>query len=144
MIRQSLGFTLVEMLVVISIIAVLSIIGVTVFTNATSLARDAQRMKDLEAIKQALELYRGDVHNYPPTLSFGASLPGYMEKIPNDLKVGQTYFYQPLPVGCTTTCASFILCAKKEGAEDTYDLADCNPYNCGTGSGSCNIGVSSQ
>lgn len=156
MTKQNSGFTLVELLVVISIIALLSIIGVTVFTSATGLARDSQKMKDLESIRQALELYRSDVHNYPPQgrLVFGLRLDYgsvvYMEKIPNNSKPGQTYFYQPFPLNCDNTnqvktCSSFVLCAKKEGIEKTYDVPSthpCSSLSCG--SGPCNIGISSQ
>ena len=38
-----LGFTLVELLVVVAIIAVLSVIGITIFTGVQKNARDARR-----------------------------------------------------------------------------------------------------
>lgn len=49
------GFTLVELLVVISIIAVLAVIGLVVFTGIQPRARDATRRADLEAIAKAME-----------------------------------------------------------------------------------------
>ena len=57
--ESALGFTLVELLVVISIIAVLSVIGVTVFSGVQKSARDAKRRGDIDAISKALEVHYG-------------------------------------------------------------------------------------
>lgn len=50
------GFTLVELLVVITIIAILSVVGVTVFGGVQSKARDARRKADVDSISKALEV----------------------------------------------------------------------------------------
>ena len=50
------GFTLVELLVVVSIIAILSVIGVAVFTNTQRTARDARRTGDIDAYSNAAEV----------------------------------------------------------------------------------------
>lgn len=51
----SKGFTLVELLVVVTIIAILTIIGITVFTSVQKNARDARRKADINAIANAME-----------------------------------------------------------------------------------------
>lgn len=50
------GFTLVELLVVISIIAVLSVIGMTVYGNVQRNARNVKRTQEIKAIANALEV----------------------------------------------------------------------------------------
>ncbi len=49
------GFTLVELLVVISIIAILAIIGVSVYAGAQGSARDGQRRSELDSITKSIE-----------------------------------------------------------------------------------------
>lgn len=58
------GFSLIELLVVVSLIAVL--MGVTAFgvRGSREQSRDAQRKADLESIRLALEIYRADNGNY--------------------------------------------------------------------------------
>lgn len=50
-----LGFTIVELLVVVSIIAILAVIGFVVFTGIQRNARDARRRADIDAIAKAME-----------------------------------------------------------------------------------------
>lgn len=61
------GFTLVELLVVVSIIAILSVIGIAIFTNTQVDARDAKRKGDLDALAQALEASYGKDTTNPQT-----------------------------------------------------------------------------
>src|ERR1035437_10377472 len=56
--KSGAGFTLVELMVVISIIAILSMIGLTIYTSAQKSARDGKRRADLLTIQTALEQYR--------------------------------------------------------------------------------------
>lgn len=58
--KNPAGFTLVELLVVISIIAILSVIGMTVFSGVQKNARDARRRGDIDAISKALEVNKKD------------------------------------------------------------------------------------
>lgn len=52
------GFTLVELLVVISIIAILSVIGVTIFSSAQNSAKKAKLGADFDAIYKNIEQTR--------------------------------------------------------------------------------------
>lgn len=59
------GFTLVEILVVISIAALLSSILISSITSAREKSRDNQRIADLKEIQFALEVYRDVNGDYP-------------------------------------------------------------------------------
>lgn len=59
------GFTLVELLVVISIIGILSTLILANFNAARERGRDAQRKSDLRNIQTALRLFYNDIGRYP-------------------------------------------------------------------------------
>jgi len=60
------GFTLLELLIVISIVGILLLTLYPTFQKSQVRARDARRIQDLNSIKQALELYKQDNGKYPP------------------------------------------------------------------------------
>lgn len=62
------SFTLIEILVVATIIALLTSIGVVSYTQFSKQSRDAKRKADLEQIRAAVEMYRSNdsTNSYPP------------------------------------------------------------------------------
>ncbi|HEY0964540.1 MAG TPA: type II secretion system protein [Candidatus Paceibacterota bacterium] len=63
--KRSLGFTLIEVMVVIAIVAILaSIVGVNV-NDAGKRSRDADRQSDLRMLQSAIELYKNKYGRYP-------------------------------------------------------------------------------
>lgn len=91
--NTQLGLTLIELLIVMSLIAVLATaIWGNFFTSLTK-SRDSRRKQDLDAISKSLELYYNDNKAYPlPTLIVWGSAflnPNnstvvYMQKVPAD------------------------------------------------------------
>ena len=63
--KNLLGFTLVELLVVISIIGILSSFAVVSLNSARQKARDALRKGDIAQLRTALEMYYDDYLSYP-------------------------------------------------------------------------------
>lgn len=72
------GFTLIELLVVISIIGVLTAVLMMNLVGARERSRDAQKIQDLNSIKNALRLYYNDNQSYPANLSILAVGASYI------------------------------------------------------------------
>lgn len=66
--RNKKGFTLVELLIVISIIGFLVSMAMYAFNSAKMESRDAQRLAGLRAIEKALELYYDNNNNTYPII----------------------------------------------------------------------------
>lgn len=70
MYHTSKGFTLLELLIVITIIGLLTAVTIGSFQEARAKARDADRMRIVKEIQKALELYYSDQGHYPSFASF--------------------------------------------------------------------------
>ncbi len=66
-IQKQKGFSLIELLVVISIIALLSSIVLVALNSSRQKARDAKRVSDMNQLAKAFELFFNDKHSYPTT-----------------------------------------------------------------------------
>lgn len=95
--KQNKGFSLVELLVVITIIAILSVVAYTAVGGQTAKARDSKRKEDLSAIQSALEIYAIENSNqYPDTATWKTQLSAkHMPKgVPTDPgAAGKDYVY---------------------------------------------------
>ena len=69
--KNNKGFTLVELLVVISIIGILSTLAITSFNSVRVKARDAKRLAELRQMQLGLELYSLDNNDLYPVPNGG-------------------------------------------------------------------------
>lgn len=117
------GFTLIELMVVISIIGVLSAILFTNFNDARMQARDKARMSSLKELQLSIELYKSQNGTYPAQGCGGATdfagpgaggsgsnglvscatyitglVPDFISSLPNDPKfeaeAGRGFYYR--------------------------------------------------
>jgi general secretion pathway protein G len=142
------GFTLVEVLVVMSIMGVLVAIGMYGYQASISHSRDQRRKADLVLVQGALENYKANDPNssYPYTAS-GATgyasleqflVPNYLPSLPNDpfysssgksggSGVGgsaASYSYNPVceVVNSTNVCKAYTLSATLENGSVNYEI----------------------
>ena len=132
--KKKLGFTLVELLVVVSIIGVLTMISVSSFVSAQIKGRDSQRKSDLDGLSKALMMYYNDNGKFPSEVDFGNESTGlvdpnnsttiYMRKIPGELKSGWSeYVYE-----VSGSLKSFNLFADLENRNDSQCIKDNDGY----------------
>ncbi len=95
--KHDTGFTLVEMLIVITLLAMLAILAIMSFIPQIRKGDDATRKSDINRIKVAAEEYEKDHNCYPPPTIIGcnpgAGLQPYLNKIPCDPTTNQSYVY---------------------------------------------------
>ena len=77
------GFTLLELLVVMTIIGILAAIAVPALRDSPQRAREAALREDLFTMRSVIDQYHGDKGAYPPDLQTLVT-SGYLRKIPID------------------------------------------------------------
>lgn len=135
------GFTLVELLITISIIAILSAIGLMAYSMVLKQGRDARRISDLRLIQSALNQYNIDQGFYPQRFGGGTryycsvsyyngyliliargsncplkspnGLKTYINEVPKDTS-GLQYCYKPLKSG--QSCSIDTITCSNTGA----------------------------
>lgn len=167
--KYNFGFTLVELLVVITILGVLSTIGLVAFSSAQIRSRDTQRKSNLKQVASALELYFSDYGAYPlsntgrivscpapagvctwGSSEFSDSKTLYFKTLPKDPASNYKYYYRTVTVGSVAN-QGFQLYAELENTQDPSCLGgNCGTHNdfpanvsCGTGV-SCNFAITSS
>ncbi len=65
--QRQAGFTIVEMLIVVTILALLAGVLIPVLNDSAATSRDARRSADLKAVQSALEAYKRVNGDYPTT-----------------------------------------------------------------------------
>ncbi|HZZ98682.1 MAG TPA: type II secretion system protein [Candidatus Saccharimonadia bacterium] len=107
LLKKHAGFTLLELLVVISLIGILVALGTVSYTTAQQKARNAKRRGDMKAWAAALEQYNAD-HSSQYIASCNPGSP-YLTTgaVPTDPKPPAAY-----TSSCTTS--AFCICAALE------------------------------
>ena len=81
--RSARGFTMVELLVVISIIVILAAMGMAQYSNSVIRAREAVLKEDLFRMRDAIDQYYADKMKYPSSLD-DLVTDGYLRELPTD------------------------------------------------------------
>jgi general secretion pathway protein G len=81
--RGRAGFTLIELIIVFTLIAILVGLGLPQFKNASKNAREVVLKEDLFQFRKLIDQFYVDKHKYPPTLEALVE-EGYLREIPVD------------------------------------------------------------
>lgn len=123
------AFTLLEIMVVISIAGLIVSIGTFSYSQINKNSRDATRKADLQNISQALELYRSNhlYGSYPmqSTWKIDLTAGGYLSEIPTDPKTKLDYTYTATCAGTPSVCGAYVLSADLESSTEDYIIG---PY----------------
>jgi general secretion pathway protein G len=88
------GFTLIEMLIVISILMVLLAIAVPNYSHHVILAKEARLHQDLSTLNKVIQEFSLDKKHAPQTLD-DLVTAGYLKFIPNDITGSNTWVTEP-------------------------------------------------
>jgi prepilin-type N-terminal cleavage/methylation domain-containing protein len=128
--RLSPGFTIPELLVVITVIGILASFVFIGISDSQARSRDNQRVTDIDTIRGKLETYYTDKGGYPNTLTVVTDLDPEALKDPNGEIISSStvasqaaalsaanptasiahYVYFTYPTGCNAiTCTGYVL-----------------------------------
>ena len=77
------GFTLIELMIVMSLIVILASIGLAVYTNSVTRAKESVLKEDLFRMRDAIDQYYSDKGEYPTSLQDLVSQK-YLRSVPVD------------------------------------------------------------
>jgi prepilin-type N-terminal cleavage/methylation domain-containing protein len=108
---EDYGFTLVELLIAVSLMVTLSTIGFALYGKSQNLARDTRRKQDLKSLANALQVYHQYNNVYPATTDDSGS--GTWSNFLN------SNYINVMPVDPVNNGAHIY---KYIGAANTYDI----------------------
>jgi general secretion pathway protein G len=97
--RKPGGFTLIELMVVMTIVALLVAIALPRYVNSVDRSREAALKQDLAVMRDAVDKFYGDVGRYPNEIDELVARR-YLRRIPEDpvTESAQTWVVLPPPV----------------------------------------------
>jgi general secretion pathway protein G len=90
------GFTMIELMVVMSLIIILATIGMAQYKSSIVRSKEAVLKTDLFHMRDAIDQYYADKNQYPATLDALVS-EGYMRSIPKDPFTDSASTWQTVP-----------------------------------------------
>ena len=89
------GFTIIELMIVVSIVGILATLAVPSYQNAVVKAREGALRQDLFSLRDVIDQHRADKGKYPETLAALVS-SGYLRRLPPDPLTGSPGTWQEM------------------------------------------------
>jgi general secretion pathway protein G len=90
------GFTLIELMVVMSLIVILATVGLVQYRQSITYTKEAVLKDDLNKLRDAIDQYYADKNQYPSTLPDLVS-SGYLRALPKDPFTNSDSSWQTVP-----------------------------------------------
>jgi general secretion pathway protein G len=94
--RRDRGFTLIEMMVVISIIVILLAVAMPIYSHTVNQAKEDAFRQSLETLNKVIFQYTIDKQKPPQSLE-DLKTAGYISEIPNDITGSNTWVVEDDP-----------------------------------------------
>ncbi len=94
--RSDRGFTILELMIVVSIAGILVMLAEPSFVGAVVKAREVVLKQDLFTIRDVIDQYKADRGKYPPTL-VELKEAGYLKRVPVDPFTKSDTSWQEIP-----------------------------------------------
>ena len=128
MTRQRNGFTIVELIVVISIIAILAAVSIVMYSRVQGDARDTERASKVSIIAGALEKYYSQNGEYPGCSAMTQAGSLVTANVLKGIEL-EALLVPGSPAGVTNS----ITCSTLVGASDAYRYVGDGTVPCNTG-----------
>jgi len=114
------GWTLIELMIVISLIMILSSVALAAYRNSVVSAREAVLRADLQQMREAIDQFYADKGKYPDSLEALVS-ESYMRTVPTDPFTRSKDTWQTTPADSTpgSVTASAGIYEVKSGSDGT-------------------------
>lgn len=127
------AFTLVELIIVVSILAFIALIAIAYFRGQLFKGNDARRKSDINRIQIALEEYEKD-HNCYPLPQFVSCKPGtglrpYIDIVPCDPATKSSYYYQYDDSVCPKWYRLYSFLDNKNDSQITEGIGPSGAFN---------------
>jgi general secretion pathway protein G len=90
------GFTLIELMVVISLIVILASMGLVQYRQSVVRSKEAVLKEDLFRMRDAIDQYYADKNQYPASITALVS-DGYLRQVPKDPFTNSESSWQEVP-----------------------------------------------
>jgi general secretion pathway protein G len=89
------GFTIIELMIVVTIVGILATLAVPSYQNAVVKAKEGALRQDLFSLRDVIDQHRADKGKYPETLTALVS-SGYLRTLPPDPLTGSPTTWQEM------------------------------------------------
>jgi general secretion pathway protein G len=93
--RSESGFTIIELMIVVTIVGILATLAVPSYQNAVIKAKEGALRQDLFSLRDVIDQHRADKGKYPETLTALVS-SGYLRRLPPDPLTGSPTTWQEM------------------------------------------------